>query len=153
MDMQELAKAFEGNPKGEEKKKVEDRKVASKKNPLPIIVFVVGLALLISGIVFLATKINAGMNFSNAERLVEIGTFIKDGEEKVVWNFTEIGKGYLTTDGHANDYNFIWAIDGDTLKIETDWIYDLDNEYKYKIDGEKLILDDTIIFVPLGNEN
>ncbi len=150
MDMQELAKAFEEKPNKNENKKTEKKDVETKpkKKFLPIAVFVAGLVLLISGVIFLVTKINTGLNFSNAERLVEIGTFIKDGDEKVVWHFTEIGKGTLTTDGHTNDYEFIWTIEGDTLKIETKWIRNLNDEFKFKLDNDKLILNDNIIFIP-----
>lgn len=58
----------------------------------------------------------------------------------VIWNFTEIGKGTLTTNAHLNDYDFIWAIEGDTLKIETNWLYELENEYKYELDQNNGIL-------------
>lgn len=56
----------------------------------------------------------------------------------VVWKFTEAGKGTLTTNGHANDYDFIWALEeNNTLKIETKWLYDLDNTYTYELDKNK----------------
>ena len=55
----------------------------------------------------------------------------------LVWEFTEVGKGTLTTNGHINDYEFIWALDEDRLKIETKWLYDLNNEYTYELDQEK----------------
>ena len=51
----------------------------------------------------------------------------------MIWQFTEIGKGKLTTNGHTNDYDFIWAIEDDKLKIETSWLYDLENEYEYSL--------------------
>lgn len=134
MDAKELAKAFE-----EEK---------PKKKVFPIVALTVGLALLVLGVTFLVVKIVSQSSKDTAERLVEIGTFVKEGEEKVVWQFTEIGKGTLTTDGHENDYNFIWALEGDTLKVETEWLYDLEDEFKYKFDGDKLVLDEKVIFVP-----
>ncbi len=51
----------------------------------------------------------------------------------VIWKFTEVGKGTLTTNGHINDYDFIWAIEDGKLKIETKWLYDLENEFDYEI--------------------
>jgi hypothetical protein len=57
--------------------------------------------------------------------------------DRVVWDFTEIGKGTLTTNAHENDYDFIWAIEDGKLKIETKWLYDLENEYDYKLDQDK----------------
>lgn len=52
----------------------------------------------------------------------------------VIWRFTEIGKGTLTTNNHLDDYNFIWALEGSMLKIETKWLYTLENEYSYSLD-------------------
>ena len=54
--------------------------------------------------------------------------------DAVIWKFTEIGKGTLTTNAHLNDYDFIWAIDGDKLKVETKWLYGIVNEYEYRLD-------------------
>ena len=42
-------------------------------------------------------------------------------EPSVIWNFTEIGKGTLTTNNHENDYDFIWAIDGDRHAPDRDF--------------------------------
>ena len=155
MEMDELAKAFEGEPKKDAKEPVKGAKKESakeakkeapkKKRVLPIVTFLVGLAVLIAGAVFLAIKLAERNAASDAERLVELGTFVKDGEEGVVWQFTEIGKGTLTTNNHLNDYDFIWAIENGKLKIETAWLYDLNDEFSYKIDGDKLILDGEII--------
>lgn len=52
----------------------------------------------------------------------------------VVWQFTEIGKGTLTTNNHVNDYDFKWALEDERLIIQTDWLYKLDNEYTYVLD-------------------
>ena len=133
METKELAKAFEEKP---------------KKRISPLAIFVIGLTFLIIGATFLIVKLVNIAKVDDAERLVEIGTFVKEGGTDVIWRFTEIGKGTLTTNNHTNDYDFIWAIDGNKLKIETAWLYDLNNEYSYKIDGDKLVLDEEIIFVP-----
>lgn len=52
----------------------------------------------------------------------------------VVWDFDEIGKGKLTTNGGLDEYDFIWAIEDNKLKIETNWLYLLENEYEYSLD-------------------
>ena len=134
--MNELAKAFEKEPE------------KSKVKPLPIVVFIIGLITLVTGVVFLVLKLAGGVAVSDAKKIVEIGTFMKDGEEGVIWNFTEDGKGKLTTNNHANDYDFAWTIEDGKLKIQTAWLYDLDNEYDYKIEDDKLVLDEKIVFVP-----
>lgn len=56
------------------------------------------------------------------------------GESGVIWNFTEIGKGTLTTNKHKNDYDFAWALEDGKMLIHTDWLYELDNEYNYQLD-------------------
>lgn len=146
--MNELAKAFEGEPE-EVAEKAKETKV-EKRRVLPVITFLIGLVVLAAGVAFLVVKLAQRSSTSDAERLVEIGTFVKDGEDDVIWQFTEVGKGTLTTNNHTNDYDFIWAIEDGKLKIETAWLYDLNDEYAYKIDGEKLVLDEKIVFVPAG---
>lgn len=137
-----------------------------------IVVFVIGLALLATGVTFLILKLTAEPKISDAEYLISVGKWrLEDGtncakkaseaesengekvaegnqEENVVeageancspsvvWNFTEAGKGTLTTNNHLNDYDFIWTIEGETLKIETSWLYTLNDEFSYKIDRE-----------------
>ena len=120
----------------------------NKKLVLAIVTLVVGIAMLISGIVMLVITLNRGSVLHDAETLVATGNWQREDELGVVWNFTEIGKGSLTTNAHTDDYDFIWAIEGDKLKIETEWLYTLNDEFDYKIDNNKLILNDEIVFVP-----
>ncbi len=110
------------------------------KKKFSLIVFIIGLFALVGGATALILSFVLKPNMRDAEYLVEIGQWTENDAEGVIWNFTEIGKGKLTTNNHINDYDFIWAIDGDTLKIETKWLYDLNDEYTYKIDqGEKTL--------------
>lgn len=105
-----------------------------------IIVSVVGFLMLIAGIVFLVINLNRGPLVSDGEFLVSGGKWVLDGEEGVVWTFSEIGKGTLTTNGHENDYDFIWAIKDGRILIETDWLYKLENEYEYTLDRNEKVL-------------
>ena len=76
-------------------------------------------------------------------------------ELSVIWKFTEIGKGTLTTNNHQNDYEFIWALEDGKLKIETKWLYELDNEYDYKLDqkaGTLTLTDDDESFQFVVNQ-
>ena len=137
INQEDLAEAFKAPKK-------------SKKGIFAIITFVVGLILMVVGVVLLVLKLTAGPAVLDAEYLVEKGDWVLEeecGEEvadsseeavegacgRVIWKFTEVGKGVLTTNGHKNDYDFIWAIEGDKLKIETKWLYDLNDEYSYKL--------------------
>lgn len=104
------------------------------KKRIPLIVFIIGIVVLLGGVGFLLYKVLKQPDTRDAEYLVEIGEWTENDAESVIWNFTEIGKGSLTTNNHTNDYDFIWAIEGETLKIETKWLYDLNDEYTYSLD-------------------
>ena len=136
IDMNELAKAFDDkvaeSPKTKKKK--------STKTKKPIVVFVVGLVVLVSGLVFLIYKLVAGPSKADAEFLISSGEWVEEDEPTVIWNFTEVGKGTLTTDGHQTDYDFIWSLSNGKLKMETSWLYDIEDEFEYTLDqGSKTL--------------
>ena len=130
------------------------------KNLVGIIVMLVGILTLIAGLTFFLVKILTKPGVLDGDFLVSVGEWRLEADTNcadeancednsgVIWNFTEIGKGTLTTNNHLNDYDFIWAIENGKLKIETSWLYNLNDEYEYKIDNNKLILNDEITFVP-----
>lgn len=135
----DLAAAF----KPEKKKKSKSPK--DKKKVISIIVFAIGIATLITGVVFLIMNLVAKPGLQDGEYLVSAKQWILDDSAncnseancesgQVAWRFTEIGKGILTTNNHLNDYDFIWAIEDGKLKIETNWLYELENEYQYDLD-------------------
>lgn len=103
------------------------------KHKGPIIVFIIGLVMLIAGLAFFIFKIASGPSMADAEFLVSAGKWVREDTSNVVWDFTEVGKGTLTTDNYANSYDFIWALDGDKIKIETSWLYNLGNEFEYEL--------------------
>lgn len=124
-----------------------------KKKRFSLITFIFGLIVLLAGVAFLLLNLFKKPDTRDAEYLVEIGTWIEQDAESVIWQFTEIGKGTLTTNNHINDYDFIWAVDGDTLKIETKWGYNIENEYIFSLNQSEntltLTQDDKIVtFVP-----
>lgn len=129
-------------PGGTVKKPIDIKKI------IGIIVFVIGIATLIGGVVFLVMNVLKEPEVRDADRLVEVGLWQREDEPGVIWNFTEIGKGTLTTNNHVNDYDFIWATEGNTLKIETAWLYNINNEYSFSLEGDKLILNNVAVFVP-----
>ena len=106
---------------------------------LCIATFVIGLFVLVVGAVFLILNILRGNSVADGDYLIEMGDWTltdcgEDNCDKVIWDFTEIGKGILTTDGGEHKYDFEWAIKDGKLKIRTNWLYDMDNEYKYSLD-------------------
>ncbi len=134
---------FDQNPTSEKPKKnnVKNKLVAG------IIILTIGMVSLIAGVVFLVMTLTSEPKAQDAEYLVAVGSWQREDVPETVWTFTEIGKGSLTTDAHANDYDFAWAMEGDTLKIETEWLYTINDDFEYKIEGDKLILNDVRLFV------
>ena len=125
-----------------------------KKKIACIATFVVGLFVLVVGAVFLVLNLMRGNSVADGEYLVsadkwaleidsnDASSECEEGEEcetvdqsgKVVWDFTEIGKGTLTTDGGEHNYDFEWAIEDGKLIIQTAWLDELHNEYEYSLD-------------------
>lgn len=124
------------------------------KKRVSLIVFIIGLLTLIAGVVFLIVRLSAGPSIADGEYLVSVGEWKEQDEPSVIWNFTEIGKGTLTTNNHTNDYDFIWAIEDGKLKVNTEWLYTLNDEFDYTLDqnGNMLTLtrgDEKTIFIPV----
>jgi hypothetical protein len=104
------------------------------------IIFAIGLVVLVVGVVLLLVKIITGPKMDNAEFLVSVGEWVREDDPAVIWHFTEIGKGKLSTDKRLNNYNFIWSIEDGKLKFETDWLYDLNDTFDYSLDqGNKTL--------------
>ena len=110
-----------------------------KKRIISIVVLAVGLITLVVGVIFLVLKLNASPAMADGEYLVSAGSWELD-DEGVIWRFTEIGKGTLTTNNHKNDYDFAWALEDGRMIVQTDWLYELDNEYDYTLDQESGVL-------------
>lgn len=127
------------------------------KKRISIILLIIGLITLIAGVVFLILKLTAEPSVHDGKYLVSISEWVEQGEPNVIWKFTEIGKGTLTTNNHANDYDFAWTIEDGRLKIDTEWLYTLSNEFDYTLDQNENILtltsgDEDTVFVPLVTE-
>ena len=126
------------------------------KKRISLIVMIIGLITLLVGVVFLIVRLTTVPSVTDGEYLVSVGEWTEQGEPGIVWNFTEIGKGTLTTNDHLNDYDFAWALEDGKLKINTEWLYTLNDEFDYTLDqtGNMLTLvngDEEIIFVPVAN--
>ena len=155
VSMEKLAEAFKPED-GVEKKVKEKAEKKSKKKLVSIIVFVVGLVTMLAGVIFLIIQLASAPAIQDGEYLISAKEWVLDDDancnseaeaeaesncgSKVIWKFTEIGKGTLTTNNHINDYDFIWALDDGELKIETDWLYTLENEYEYELNQNDGIL-------------
>ncbi len=113
---------------------------AKKRKNISIAVLAIGLITLVVGVVFLVINLITATRGADGEYLVSAGEWTLEDESGVVWKFTEIGKGTLTTNNHTNDYDFIWALEDGKMRIETDWLYDLENEYEYSLDQNSGVL-------------
>lgn len=123
------------------------------KKKAGIIILVVGIVSLVAGLVFLLINLLKAPLVRDADYLVEIGAWQSKDGASVIWTFTEIGKGTLTTNAHTNDYAFLWEMNDDTLKIETTWLYTLNDIYTYELDQKEQVLtltsgENTYTFVP-----
>ena len=135
-----------------DKSEVKPKKVKSdkqhgrdKKKIACITTFVIGMITLIVGVVFLVLGLTGKAAVADGEYLVDAGNWTltdcnEDDCDEVVWDFTEIGKGKLTTDGHAHDWDFAWALEDGKMIIKTDWLYELDDEYEYSLDQNTGVL-------------
>ncbi len=152
-DKPKIKKAFK-KQKNPESQKIQVKN-PKRKMIISIIVFVVGLATLVTGIFFLVLGLMQSERKADGEFLIAHKSWVLEldncerstnncDRSGVIWQFSEIGKGTLTTNNHLNDYNFRWAIEGDKLLIVTDWLEELSNEYHYKLDQNsgKLVLED-----------
>lgn len=146
VNTEELAEAFEGKKKKTTQLKNKGIKKAEKvrkklgMDKRAFAFFCAGMVILAVGLILLVVKIITGPKFDNAEFLVSAGEWVREDDPTVIWDFTDIGEGELTTDGHLNNYLFIWSIDGGKLKIETTWLYDLNDEFDYSLDqGAKIL--------------
>ena len=133
-----------------EKRKV--KKPWTKQRKISLAVLIVGVLVLAGGIGFLVYNLLKTPSASDAEYLVTVGEWQRKDEPSVIWDFTEIGKGTLTTNDGENEYDFKWAFEDDKLKIDTDWLYTLNDEYDFSLDQEAKTFtissdDETIMFV------
>ena len=78
-----------------------------KKQIISIVTFAVGLVMFAVGLIFLFVRFSEEATLADGEYLVTVGSFQREDEPSVIWQFTEIGKGKLTTNNHQNDYDFI----------------------------------------------
>lgn len=154
----------------------------NKKCVFSITTFIIGIIALIAGVVFLVIRLINVNSMQDGEFLVSIGEWVKEngkceqlkcaentkcmdenGESAlrcedggVIWNFTEIGKGTLTTNDHLNDYDFSWALENGKIIIKTDWLYTMNDEFDYELDKNNNILtitregEEAVKFVPVA---
>lgn len=127
-----------------------------KKLKRSIFVLIIGIFTLGVGAFFLFKVLTAPPKVRDAEYLVKVGTWAREDDSTVIWNFTEIGKGSLTTNHHYNDYDFIWSLEDNKLSIETSWLYTLNDVFEVEINQKKSTMTLTsgakeIVFVPASN--
>ena len=132
----------------------EPKKVKNGKKIFGIITLAIGIMTLTAGAVFLLLNLLKAPAVRDADYLVQVGDWQMKDEPAVIWDFKGIGKGSLTTNSHVNDYDFIWAIEGNSLKIETSWLYSLNDEYEYELNQKEKTLvltsgEETFTFVPV----
>ena len=137
IDMDKLAAAFDSAKKVDDKKPSKEK---SNKDKKAIVLFIIGMLALVGGLSFLIYKLIVGPATDDADFLINAGEWVEEDEPSVIWKFSEVGKGTLTTDGHQTDYDFIWALDNGKIKVETAWLYKLEDTFDYSLDqGSKTL--------------
>lgn len=123
------------------KSHVENKKSGSKgASKFSIIIFIIGILALAAGGTLLGIKFLSQPATDDAEFLVTSGTWVREDAPSVIWDFTEAGKGKLTTDSHTTDYDFTWTVKDGKLTVETEWLYELSDEFDYTLDqGAKVL--------------
>ena len=130
-----------------------------KKKIFSFVVLGIGIIMLGIGAAFLIVKLTQEPATPDAEYLVSRRIWTLESEDNcfkdetvtiddttrpcipsVVWEFTGLGEGTLTINNHINDYGFKWALQDGKLSIQTDWLYELNNTYDYKLDQESGVL-------------
>ena len=130
----EKAEVVKAGSKVPTTKAAKKEKTPKQKKIAGVVTLVIGAAVMIAGLVFMLVNLFAEPGLRDAEYLVEVGTWVREDEPDVIWNFTEVGKGELTVNGGGQNYDFLWSIDGEQMIVETDWLYTLDDTYGYEID-------------------
>lgn len=119
---------------------MKEKQKKDKKKIISIIVLIVGIITLAVGVVMLILRLTSAPATVDADYLVQVGSWEEEGAPGVIWTFTEVGHGTLTTNNHQNDYDFAWMLEDGKLRIQTDWLYMLDDEFEYSLDqGDKLL--------------
>lgn len=125
----------------------------SKLRKISIGVLAVGIVALVAGIGFLVYQLVSTPGADDADFLVQVKTWQREDAPSVVWEFSEIGKGSLSTNAGENIYDFDWSFDDGKLKIDTDWLYTLNDEYEFSLNqGARTFTlktdDETLTFIP-----
>ncbi|MBR3180731.1 hypothetical protein IKF63_01480 [Candidatus Saccharibacteria bacterium] len=134
--------------------------LVKKKSKKPLIITIVIVVILLAGGLlgyFFFFKKAPKIVLSDSEYLIQTKSWEKVDAPTVIWVFDEGGKGELTTN-KSNYYNMTWLLEGKTLKIDTDWLYELNDSFDVTIDRDNStftvvnLSDNTeSVFVPLGS--
>ncbi|MBQ3464506.1 hypothetical protein IJH27_01580 [Candidatus Saccharibacteria bacterium] len=129
------------------------------KKPLVISLVIVGVLLMagaIYGLFFLdlAPKIV----LSDAEFLVDVRSWEKDGAPTVIWTFNDLESGEITTN-KTNYYKTKWGLENEKLSFKTEWLYEISDEFEFLLNREEKYFTVKNLadggeskFVPLGTQ-
>lgn len=117
--------------------------VKKKKSKKPLIITLVVLAVLAAGAAafyFLYWKNRTPeVVLTDAEFLIDVKSWEKEGAPTVIWTFKDEKNGELTTN-KSNYYDFTWTLEkGDPglLKVQTAWLLDLDDTFEFVLNREE----------------
>lgn len=148
-------------PKKQEEKEKKHKKLG-KKARLAIIIgsVVVGLAVVGALLYFLVFRKEEPVVVLTDRDILVAHAWEKQDAPTVIWTFHADGTGEITTN-KSNYYDMKWYFEQDgedrTLKIDTAWLYELNDSFNFTLDREnssftvKNLADEgESVFVPLG---
>lgn len=126
-----------------------------RRRAISVAVFLCGVISLVAGVVALVYGLARSDEVSAAAFLVKAGPWQRQDAPDVTWQFTSIGAGTLTTDGGEHEYPFTWALVDGQLKVDTEWLYTLNDAYDFSLNQStsKFTLktaQGTVAFVPVS---
>jgi len=148
-------------PKKQEEKEKKHKKLG-KKARMAIIIgsVVVGLAVVGALLYFLVFRKEEPVAVLTDRDILVAHAWEKQDAPTVIWTFHADGTGEITTN-KSNYYDMKWYFEQDgedrTLKIDTAWLYELNDSFSFTLDREnssftvKNLADEgESVFVPLG---
>lgn len=103
-----------------------------KKKILVTTCSILAFAAIAAGAYFIAKTLDSTSAASATDFLIAGHEWQKTGEESVVWTFENDGTCKVTTNS-TETFNCTWQLDGETLKIKTKWLRDLEDEFSIYI--------------------
>ena len=103
-----------------------------KKKLITTSVSIIAFIAVAVGAYFITKSLNNSSALSVVDFLVSGHEWEKVGEESVVWTFENENTCKVTTNS-TETFDCTWELNGETLKIKTKWLRDLEDEFTLSV--------------------